>query len=71
LNKFGAQVLSREPIPPGSYGVLDLPVYQLVGVGHIRYCTPRRDKFAIGMEFRNSLIRSYSGDWTYAVVTHS
>ena len=68
LTKFGAKVVSKQAIPPGSVVVLDLPAYQLTGVGHVRHCAQRRYRFAVGMEFRNPLMRSYTGKWQFSVV---
>lgn len=71
LTRFGAMVISKRPIPPGSVVVLDLPSYHLIGVGYVRHCKPRRNGFSVGMQFRNPLMRSYEGEWTFAVVNRS
>jgi hypothetical protein len=68
LTQFGAQVVSRYPLPPGSVVFVDLPSYKLVGAAHIVHCKPHWLKYCIGMEFRSPLMRSYEGTWALSVV---
>jgi PilZ domain len=71
LTRLGAKVISNEPLPPGSVVFLELPGFNLMGVGHILHCTAHRLKFRIGMEFRTPLMRSYEGTWAISVVEQS
>jgi PilZ domain len=68
LTLFGAQVVSRYPLLPGSVVFIDLPSYHLLGAAHIVHCKPHWLKYCIGMEFRSPLMRSYEGTWALSVV---
>jgi hypothetical protein len=68
LNTFGAQVVSRYPLLPGSVIFIDLFSYKLLGVAHIVYCKAHWPKYRIGMEFRSPLMRSYKGTWALSRV---
>jgi hypothetical protein len=68
LTVFGAQVLSRHPLQPGSVVFIDLPSYHLLGAAHVVHCKPHWLKYCIGMEFRSPLMRSYEGTWALSVV---
>ena len=68
LTTFGAQVVSRYPLLPGSVVFIDLHSYKLLGVAHIVHCKAHWLKYCIGMEFRSPLMRSYEGTWALSVV---
>jgi hypothetical protein len=68
LTRFGAEVISHYPLPPGSVVFIDLSSYKLLGVADIVHCRPYWLKYCIGMEFRSPLIRSYTGTWAFSVV---
>jgi hypothetical protein len=71
LTEFGAKVISKYPLPPGSTVFVDLPSFHLMGVAHSVHCRAHGLKYCIGMEFRSPLMRSYEGTWAFSVVNQA
>jgi len=68
LTRYGASVISRHWLEPGSVVFVDLPAYRLMGLGHIVYCNAQGLKYCVGMEFRSPLMRSFPGMWALSAV---
>jgi hypothetical protein len=68
VTRFGAKVISNDPVPSGSVVFIELPSYKLMGIGHVVHCGAHHLRFCIGMEFRSPLMRSYAGTWAISVV---
>ena len=59
MSSQGAKVESPEPMAPGAYVLLEAPKLKLMGSAIVRHCRQRGTKFQIGLDFRNSLSKSY------------
>ena len=59
MTSQGARVESPEPIAPGLYVLLEAPKLKLMGSAIVRHCKPRGTIFRIGLDFRNSLTKSF------------
>jgi hypothetical protein len=55
----GARVESPEPMAPGLYVLLEAPKLKLKGSAIVRHCKPRGTIYHIGLDFRNSLTKSF------------
>jgi len=63
LSRMGAMVRSPEALPPGSVVFVNIRSHGLMGVAHVRHCTPWGRGFRIGLEFRSPLMRREAGEW--------
>ena len=59
MSNQGARVESPQPITPGAYVLLEAPKLKLMGSAIVRHCRLRGRKYQIGLDFRNSLSKSY------------
>ena len=59
MTSQGARVESPEPMAPGLYVLLEAPKLKLMGSAIVRHCKPRGTLFHIGLDFRNSLTKSF------------
>ncbi|MBZ5592467.1 MAG: PilZ domain-containing protein [Acidobacteriia bacterium] len=59
MSSQGARVESPEPMAPGAYVLLEAPKLKLMGSAIVRHCGLRGKKYQIGLDFRNSLSKSY------------
>jgi len=59
MSSQGARVESPEPMAPGAYVLIEAPKLKLMGSAIVRHCGLRGKKFHIGLDFRNSLTKSY------------
>lgn len=59
MSSQGARVESQEPMAPGAYVLIEAPKLKLMGSAIVRHCGLRGKKYQIGLDFRNSLSKSY------------
>ena len=59
MNSQGARVESPEPMAPGLYVLLEAPKLKLMGSAIVRHCGRRGSSYHIGLDFRNSLTKSF------------
>jgi len=64
LSEYGALVLVKQPLDPGTEVVLRIPWLQMIGVGRVRHCRRRMFRYAVGIEFNGPLRRADVGSWT-------
>src|SRR5271157_2807758 len=64
LSEYGALILVRQPLEPGTEVVLRFPSLRLIGVGRVRHCRRRIFRYAAGIEFNGPLRRADAGNWT-------
>jgi hypothetical protein len=65
LNRNGAGVQSPQEIPLGALVFLKIAELGVMGFAHVRHCSPRRDGYFLGVEFRDGLARERdeAGNW--------
>ena len=65
LNRFGALVVTREPLKPGALVYFDARSLRRMGMAQVRHCEPvwGGARYRIGLEFRGELMRSDIGNW--------
>ena len=71
ISAGGAAVRSKQPFSAGSAVFVNIKSQCLMGVGHVRHCTPRGRRYAVGLEFRSPLMSSERGNWTVCHRTQS
>jgi len=59
MTSQGARVESPEPMAPGLYVLLEAPKLKLMGSAVVRHCGLRGKHYQIGLDFRNSLTKSF------------
>jgi hypothetical protein len=59
MTSQGARVESPEPMAPGLYILLEAPKLKLMGSAIVRHCGRRGTSYHIGLDFRNSLTKSF------------
>lgn len=59
MTSQGARVESPEPMAPGLYVLLEAPKLKLMGSAIVRHCGVRGKNYQIGLDFRNSLTKSF------------
>jgi hypothetical protein len=59
MTSQGARVESPEPMAPGQYILLEAPKLKLMGSAIVRHCGRRGSIYHIGLDFRNSLTKSF------------
>jgi hypothetical protein len=59
MNSQGARVESPAPMAPGLYVLLEAPRLKLMGSAIVRHCGLRGGNYHIGLDFRNSLTKSF------------
>ncbi len=59
MTSQGARVESPEPMAPGLYVLLEAPKLKLMGSAIVRHCGLRGGNYHIGLDFRNSLTKSF------------
>jgi hypothetical protein len=59
MTSQGARVESPEPMAPGLYVLLEAPKLKLMGSAIVRHCGRRGQNYHIGLDFRNSLTKTY------------
>lgn len=59
MTSQGARVESPQPMAPGSYILLEAPKLKLMGSAIVRHCQLRGTSYHIGLDFRNSLTKSF------------
>ena len=59
MTSQGARVESTEPMAPGLYVLLEAPKLKLMGSAVVRHCGRRGQNYHIGLDFRNSLTKSF------------
>jgi len=59
MTSQGARVESPEPMAPGQYILLEAPKLKLMGSAIVRHCGRRGSSYHIGLDFRNSLTKSF------------
>jgi hypothetical protein len=58
MSGAGACIESSEPAALGACAVVDMPKLKLVGSAIVRHCSLHGRKYQIGLDFRNSLMKS-------------
>lgn len=59
MTSQGARVESAEPMAPGLYVLLEAPKLKLMGSAVVRHCGLRGKIYHIGLDFRNSLTKTF------------
>jgi hypothetical protein len=59
MTSQGARVESPEPMAPGLYVLLEAPKLKLMGSAVVRHCGLRGKNYHIGLDFRNSLTKTF------------
>ena len=59
LSRVGARIESPEPLRPGTHVFIQAPELKLMGSAIVRHCKASGFKYRVGLEFPNSLTKSY------------
>ena len=68
LHRLGARIVSERPLAPGAVVFFFATSHNLMGWATVQWGVWRGQKYHMGLEFRNPLMRAEAGDWSFSCV---
>jgi len=68
LHRLGARVTAEQPLARGAIVFFFATSHNLMGWATVQWGGWRGQKYHMGLEFRNPLMRAEAGDWSFSCV---
>jgi hypothetical protein len=68
LHRLGARIVGDQPLPAGTVVFFFATSHNLIGWATVQWGAWRGQKYHMGLEFRNPLMRAEAGDWSFSCV---